>query len=237
MIQTRLSRNQEKKSKKQLIINLAGTIIILFLVVKFGIPLLVNFSLFLGGAKGGNVTTTNSTSPSFISAPVINPTFTATNSAAMTVSGVSVAKVTAQLYVNDALVDTMPTKDDGSFSFENVTLTPGNNDIKVKAKTGKTESAYSDPISVMYINKNPSLTVDSPSDGQSFSKDQNVATIKGKVDSDVKVTVNDFWAIVDANGNYSYDLHLQNGDNQIKVDAVDTAGNKTEKTLKVNYAQ
>jgi outer membrane lipopolysaccharide assembly protein LptE/RlpB len=49
--------------------------------------------------------------------------------------------------------------------------------------------------------------------------------------------VNGFWAVVDDNNNFSYTLPLQSGDNQIKIVAIDQAGNKAEKDLKVNFSQ
>jgi bacillopeptidase F len=85
------------------------------------------------------------------------------------------------------------------------------------------------------------LDVSSPSDGQGFNKNQvntgNTINVAGKTDQGVSVTVNGFWAVVDDNNNFSYTLPLQNGDNQIKIVAVDLAGNKTEKDLKVNFSQ
>ena len=49
--------------------------------------------------------------------------------------------------------------------------------------------------------------------------------------------MNEFWAIVDAGGNFSYTLPLQNGENTIKVVATDEAGNKTEYEVKVTYSE
>jgi bacillopeptidase F len=98
------------------------------------------------------------------------------------------------------------------------------------------ESEFSNVLTVAFKSAPPSLNLDSPSDGQSFSKDQNTATVKGVTDPDVKVTVNGFWAITDSQGNFSYDLPLQNGDNKITVIATDMAGNKNEKDIKVTYS-
>jgi len=61
--------------------------------------------------------------------------------------------------------------------------------------------------------------------------------VHGKTDPNVKVTINDFWAIVDDSGNYSYNLSLKSGDNPIKIVATDDAGNNTEKDLKISYSE
>ncbi len=236
-MQSRLSKTAEKKTKKQLYLSVAGIIIVIFLLIKFGIPALVNFSLFLSTLQGNQSNATPENNKQVIAPPVLTQEFTATNSASITVNGTALTKQTIQLYVNDDLVDTTTTKDDGTFSFKGVNLTQQQNTIKARVKIDKKLSDFSDPLLISYVQKAPSLTLDSPSDGQSFPHDQSSVTVKGKTDPDVRITINDFWAIVDSKGNYSYSLHLQNGDNQIHVVATDVAGNKTEKQIKVTYSQ
>lgn len=231
---SRISRKTEKRSKQIMIVSIVGILLVIIFMLKFGIPLLINFSLLLGG-KAAQAPSANN-SPTYIAAPILNPTFTATNSAQISVSGVASTNETVDLYVNDKKTDSKGSKSDGTFEFKNVTLTDGSNTIKVKAKSGKNTSDFSDGLSVSYKNSPVALSVDSPHDGDSFSKDQNSVIISGKTDPDARVTVNDFWAIVDDKGNYTYNLRLQNGDNQIKVIATDPAGNKTENDLKVNYS-
>jgi len=235
-MQTRLSRTAEKRTKKQLILSILGIILLLFLLFKFGIPLLTSFSLFLSGNKG---TTSQdiAKSQAVLTAPILNQTFSATNSASITVTGTAVAKEGIQLFVNDNLVDTTTTKDDGSFTFNSVNLTQQQNTIKVKAKLDNKVSDFSDAWNITYIQKAPNLTLDTPSDGQTFPHDQSRIPVKGKTDPDVKVTINDLWAIVDSSGIYSYTLSLQNGDNHIKIVATDAAGNTTTKELTVHYNQ
>ncbi len=236
-MQSRLSKAAERKTKKQLYLSLIGIVIVVFVLVKFGIPALVNFSLFLSNFHGQQSQSTTPATNQIIAQPILTQDFTATNSATITVNGTAAAQEKVQLYVNDDLVDTISTKDDGTFSFKNITLTQQQNTLKARAKKDDKVSEFSDSLIISYIQKAPSLSVDSPSDGQSFSHDQSTVVVKGKTDPDIKVTVNDFWAIVDNNGNYSYSLHLQNGDNQIHVVATDPAGNKTEKQITVKYSQ
>ncbi len=236
MANSRLSRREVRQSKKKLIYSLGGIIIVLFLLVKFGIPLLTQFSLLVAGRNQTNDGTQNTDKPRFIAPPVLNQPFTATNSAQIKVSGTAQNKQQVKLYVNDNVVDTQDVQSDGTFSFENVTLKNGDNTIQAKAKMNDKESDFSNTLTITFQNKAPSLDVSSPSDGQSFSKDPSLV-VKGKTDPDAKVTVNDFQAIVNDDGSFSYNMQLQNGDNQLKVIAMDAAGNKTEKDLKVTYTQ
>lgn len=233
---SRLALRTEKRTKKTIVLASLGIIIILVLLIKFGISLLVGFSVFIAGNKNQLSASINSSDSSFVAAPVLNPLPTATNSAKIVISGQAQADRKINLYVNNDLKDSAQTDKDGKFSFEE-TLSAGDNQIQAKAEKNDKSSDFSNGFTVSFKNSAPSLSIDSPSDGQSFSKDQNNVAVKGKTDFGVSVTVNGFWAIIDENNNFSYTLPLQNGDNQIKVIATDQAGNTTEKDLKVTYSQ
>ena len=204
--------------------------------MRFGTSLLVGFSVFLAGSKNQSSLNTNNSKTNFIAAPILNPLPSATNSAQIVISGKADKNTKIDLYVNDSQTDNTEADSNGNFFFtEN--LSAGDSQIKVKAEVNNKFSDFSNTYTVSFKNNAPLLSVDSPSDGQSFSKDQNSVNVTGKTDSNVSVTVNGFWAIINENNNYSYSLPLQNGDNQIKVIATDMAGNKTEKDLKVTYSQ
>lgn len=224
----------EQKTKKNLALSVLGIILIVLLVFKFGIPLLVNLSLFLSGSKNKEVATVQNNS-TFIAPPVLDSFPEATASANIEISGISSKKQTINLYINSNLVDSVKSGDDGKFLFKE-TITPGGNIIQAKAIINGKESDFSNTITTAFKSAPPSLSIISPSNDQSFSKDQNIANIKGTTDADVKVTVNGFWAITDDNGNFSYNLPLQNGENKIEITATDLAGNKTEKNIKVTYS-
>ncbi len=235
MGRSRLSRRMEQKTKKNLLLSVLGIILVILLIFKFGIPLLINLSLLLSGSKTNQEQSQNH-DPSFIAPPILDPFPEATSSANIIVSGIASKDETISLYINDSLIDSAKTKDNGTFSFKE-TITAGESTIKAKAIAGNKESEFSSALTTSFKSAPPSLKISSPSNGQSFSKDQNVTEVKGTTDSDVKVTVNGFWAISDDQGNFSYRLPLQNGENKIKIVAADTAGNKTEKEIKVNYSQ
>jgi bacillopeptidase F len=185
----------------------------------------------------GKDTQTSSEKPAYVAPPTLNDTFSATNSATVSLSGSSIKNAKITLFVNNAQVDTKQVNSNNTFSFDSVRLTHGDNSIKVQAEISGVKSDFSNAISISYLNKSPELSLDTPSDGTEFHKDQKSVDIKGKTDPGIKVTVNDFWAIVDTDGNYSYTLPLHDGDNDIKVIASDDAGNKTEKDIKVKYSQ
>ena len=62
-----------------MILSIIGIAIILFLLFRFGIDALVNFSVFISGSK--NQTTTQNNQINYVATPILNPLFQATNSA------------------------------------------------------------------------------------------------------------------------------------------------------------
>ncbi|HYM65385.1 MAG TPA: hypothetical protein VES68_02790 [Candidatus Sulfotelmatobacter sp.] len=235
MRRSRLNKNTEKKTKKTITLSVIGILIVLFILFRFGLEFLVNFSLFLSGSKN-QVSTNTSNNINFINPPILNNLPNATNSAEIIIAGKSDKNTNVLLYINSKNVDDILVNKDGLFVFRE-NLNPGDNQIKVRAQLSDKKSDYSDTLDILYKNSQPSLDVNSPSDGQTFKKDQNSANVSGKTDPGVSVTVNGFWAVIDDNNNFSYSLPLQNGDNEIKIVAVDQAGNKTEKDIRVNYSQ
>lgn len=237
MKRSRLAHRLEKQTRKTIFFSILGILIIFFIFIKFGIPLLVNFSLFISSSKNNQTNQEGKNTNTFVAPPVINFPFTATNSANISITGIGQPKQTINLYLNNNIIAKTAVLDDRTFTFSDIKLDKGENNFKAKSLIeNEKESEFSEIITIIYKDKKPNLTIDSLTDGQTFKKDDKTAEVKGKTDSGVKVTVNGFWAIVDENGNYFYKFPLQNGDNQIKIVASDEAGNTTEKELKVTYS-
>jgi len=174
MSRSHLKNHLQKQAFKNIAFALLGIIVLIFVLFQFGPQLLINFSLMVDKLKGDKEVSSSNQDLSFVSPPMLGTMPSATNSAIIIVSGYSLPKQTIKLYVNGDFVDKKETKEDKGFTFEEVELKSGDNDIKVKAVTeDNKESDYSSIIKIRYVNKLPSLDIDSPSDGQSFSKDQN----------------------------------------------------------------
>src|SRR5438552_1687718 len=115
-MRSRLSQNIEQKNRKRFYISLFGTIILLFLLLRYGIPLLINFTVFLGNIKTNSVSDKQNKNE-FVAAPSLDTTFSATNSATVNLTGTAGPKQKISLYVNDSVEDITDTKDDGMFVF------------------------------------------------------------------------------------------------------------------------
>jgi hypothetical protein len=237
MTVSRLREHQQKQAIRNIILISFGIIFFLFLVLNYGMQFLINFSVIIDKAKSSSEKLGANQDTTYIAPPVLDAMQSATNSAQVSVSGYSEAKQSINLYVNGKFIKKTNVKDDKTFLFKDVSLANGENYIKAKTITDvDKQSDYSNQIIVMYNNKAPSIDISFPSDGQTFSKEQNQININGTTDSGNKITVNDYRAIIDDQGKFSYLLKLQNGDNKIKIDAIDDAGNKTTKEIKVIYS-
>lgn len=232
---SRLSNYQEKKNKKTIIFSIIGILIVIIIMYKFGVEALINFSLFLSGGKDSQ-TTTNSKQIDYIVPPIINSLPSATNSATVIITGSAKKGQTIMLYVNRIKKATLTKIDKDGFEFTE-DLQKGDNLIQVKAKEENKESDFSNFYTVTFQNNPPKLDLSSPADGDSFHKEDKSVSVKGQTDAGATVTVNGFFAVIDESNNFSYTLPLHDGDNDIQIIAVDQAGNKTEKKIKVSYSQ
>ena len=231
---SRFNRHIEEQSKRNIIFAIFGVILVIGILIKFGVPILIDLSLFLSGTKKQDqVISQEQNQITYIAPPILNDTFSATNSAHISVSGNSTKKYTIKLYRNNELVSTQDSNTDGSFIFRNVSLQDGENTFKSQATDNVKISDFSNELTITFAKSGPKLTVDSPNSDMQ-TKD-NHFTISGSTDPSATVAVNDHQAILDSNGHFSYSMILQNGDNTIKVSATDEAGNHSDVTHKVTY--
>ena len=237
MRRSRLSKKSQKKSTQTLVLSVLGIAAILFLLFRYGIPLLSDASFLFGRVTSNpkNDQKQNNKQDNYVPSPELDPLPKATKEQNIIVTGTSMSVLKVSIYLNGSKDNETEVSGDGTFEFS-VELSEGDNIIKAKAFNDKGESEFSDSVTVTYKKSGPELSIDSPSDNADL-KVQNPIEVKGKSDPDVTVTVNDFQAVSGNDGSYSYFLTLKEGGNEIKVVATDLAGNKTEKTIRVNYSQ
>lgn len=230
MKRSRISSKFKRKSQKTLILSILGFVILLALIFKFGIPFIVTVgNLFEHTSKKTNL----ASQEKFISVPSLDELPNATSKQDLKISGTSSPETIVELFINGSKEGEVKPSEDGTFSF-NITLSDGDNIIKTRAKINESTSDFSDSQNVQYKNSPPNLSIDSPSDGSSVNSETII--VSGKTDEGVRVTVNDFWAVLNPDNTYSYTLKLNQGGNKILVVATDEAGNKSEKEINVTYS-
>lgn len=231
---TRRSRVQDKKTTRNAIYLVLGSIALFLFLIFFGLPFFARIAIFLSELKKSSqpVQQEDKVPPG---PPRINPLPSHTNTDTVTVSGAAEAGSTFKLYLNDEVVKESVIDDTSLYSFD-IELSRGKNTFQATAKdqTGN-ESEKSTPLVVIYSDEEPTLIISSPQDGETIEGQKSI-TVQGKTDSGNRVTINERVVIVDDEGNFSTKINLTDGENSLKFSVEDEAGNLLEKEIKVNYA-
>jgi len=224
-------RYKQAKNKNRSRFYILLSIVFVFVMFKWGVPLFVDF---VAGNGAVRVNTNKDIIPP--QPPVISALPEATNNNKVTVEGFTEKGAKIELLVND-LVDKISVADEtGAFVFEAV-LISGQNRIQLRAKDEAGNESMSEVALVVFDNKPIELTITSPKDGSEyFGKNNQVIDINGEVDKpNCQVIINNSFVQVDKNGVFVHRFMLAGGENEIKVVVSDKAGNTTEKTLKLIY--
>lgn len=231
---SRFKKHLQNQAYRNVLLSIFGIVLVIILLIIFGTNILVSFSLLVGKLSGTEESSVTTQSETYVAPPTLDPITTATSSAAIVVTGYGESKQRVDLYRNGKLINKATVKSDNTFRFTNVTLVEGENTLRARAvNENNQQSEYSNELKVSFINKPPDLTIDEPQEGQVFKKSGGAVKVSGKTTAGAKITVNDFRAIVDTEGNYSYLYTLKDGENELKVVATDNANNKTEKTVHI----
>lgn len=231
---TRLQRKREKESLNQAVKYLFLIFLTLFLIIKFGLPGLIRMAGFIGNIRSSSqpIEKQNAMPPQ---TPVLNPLPEATSSAEINIYGFGEAGTTAQLYVRGITISDSMINNEGEFEFLAVHLREGENEIFVKARDDQENISQESVSYIIKLDKSaPELTVESPKDGDEFFDNDSPITVSGSSEKEATIRVNNHM-VINNNGSFETKLELKDGDNQIDVEVVDKAGNKTLKTITVNY--
>lgn len=231
---SRLERKKEDEITKKTIFLGLLTIFLAVVVIVFGLPLLLKFSIFLGDAKSKKDKGTTEVVLAPLPPRLVVP-FEATNSSKMVITGYAEANVTVELMKNEVTLSKTQVSENGDFKFDGVDLDKGDNVFSAIAMTDKGGSSeQSKAVSVVYNDQPPSLIMTNPSE-VSLTVDSADFDIVGKSDKGVSVWVNNHMAMVDNEGKFKLKIQLSPGKNDIEVMVKDAAGNVTKKNISIKY--
>ncbi|MBN3544128.1 S8 family serine peptidase [Fictibacillus barbaricus] len=168
-----------------------------------------------------------------VKAPVItSPTNSSlfTNKKTITLKGMGSPKTKVRIDNKGKEKAIAPTKTDGSFTIP-VTLDQNENTLTATTITEGGPTKPSSPLKVILDQTKPTLTITSHKNG--YQTNEEAVTIKGKVSDKHlnKVSINGRTAFVSKDGMYSARVLLHEGANNIKVTAIDKAGNQQTKQI------
>ena len=231
---SRMQRVEDQKNTRQAILFVFLTLVVIVLIIVFGIPGLIKLAIFVGDIKSSKSMVDEQKGMVIVQSPRLNIPYTATTSGKIDIHGSTMSDAKVKLSVNGRPY-TVASNLEGVFVFKNVLLDEGSNKLFAVTVKNDQESNPSETHTVAFDNKAPELSIESPSEGQSFFDFQKDITVKGKTESGINVFVNERLAMVDPDGNFSHPFHLSEGDNRILVEAIDQAKNETMKEITVKY--
>lgn len=234
-MKSRLTRSVEIRTRKQITRTLVVIGVIFFILIIFGPSIIGELGNLMFSLKKEKVANSNY-SVNFLDAPTLDDIPQAVGTDMIDISGTtSVKDAKIELLVNDTSYKNIDIDDDGKFIKRGIKLKDGENMLKARVVKGDKQSDFSDEYVVRFTKDAPKLEITAPTDGATFKKADQQISIIGKTEPDNIVTVNSFRAIVNSGGEFSYYLKLNEGENEIKVEAENDAGKKTEKKIKVTY--
>lgn len=234
MSRSRIRKSFQKQTRKSLFLFLSGTILLVAILLFFGIPLLINFTVLLDDNSQSQ--TQNANQLAYVPSPSLHAAYDATNSASIDIEGTSDKTYTITVYNNDKEVGSKDVGNNGKFK-TTIKLAKGENNITAVATSpNNIKSDKSDPLPLLYLPDPPKLDLSYPSENQEFKGDQKFVEVTGSTSEGAKVTVNGFWAVMSGSGLFRYNHALKDGDNILSIVSTDQAGNSTEKTIIVKYS-
>lgn len=231
---SRLKRETgEEITKKTVLLGLL-TVVLFALIMIFGLPLLVRFSIMLGDIKKGRESeiTVKELPPS---APRLIVPFEATNSATLKINGIAESGSQIDLLKNEVLFETTEVDETGEFAFEDVSLDSGVNIFTALARReGGGTSEVSKVLEIVYDDEAPELVMINPSETE-LTVESDDFDVVGKSETGTSVFVNGRVAMVDDEGRFKLKIQLNAGKNDVEVVVRDLAGNETKKKIQITY--
>lgn len=230
---SRLVRKREARSLRRAVLFGFLTVLLALALVFLGIPALIRMAIFIGNLRSSSTPIeTKDVLPPV--PPRLKPLAEATNKAQINIEGFAEKGATIKLTLNGIANKETVAKTDGTFLVSNIKLSQGKNEIYAIATDQDGNTSQKSAILVIdYDNTPPELIVNEPADNSVFSSEEKTIEIKGETEEGVTITINDRFVILGAEGKFDFSFTLSDGENKIKIVAVDKAGNQTEEEITV----
>lgn len=232
---SRLTRTLERQSKKQLFIFIFASILIITVLGFFSTTIIDTIgNLMIADDSERDIANEHTVQP--VTPPHFDNLPQATDSDSLNITGnVSRENGTVEIFVNNRKASSQEVKSGTEFEFRGIKLNEGENTVKGRYILNDRASEFTKIYVIHYTKEPPKLDEVSPSDGEEFKRGDQEIEVKGKTEPNNTVTVNDFRAIVNTQGEFSYFFKLNEGSNTIRIKATSPTGKETVKELKVSY--
>ncbi|MFH1295478.1 MAG: hypothetical protein ABIH84_02780 [bacterium] len=230
-------QQQEAEVKKRLYRTLLATGVVLgviFIGLTFFAPVIGSFfGLIAKIGKPRNEADTLAPPP-----PYFYNTPQATNQSQISLKGFSEPGSKVLLYVNGPETGSTIADSTGAFSLGDVKLIEGKNTIFARAAdSDNNQSAKSQVLEIVYDTKKPKITVTEPKDKAIVRNLNQRVLVQGTLDEKCEVRINDRLAIIRPDNSFELLLGVAEGLVEIKVEATDEAGNKSDESFTITYVR
>lgn len=230
-------RKSERKSQNKLVLTVIVLAILFYASAFWLLPQFIGNLTFFNKPQDNSQAAQISENVT-LAPPVLNIPFESTNSAKITVEGYALPSSEVEIFLDDAIQDTTSTREDGTFKSAPIELNLGTNYIYGKTIGEKgVKSLSSKTLKIIFDNERPKLELTEPEDARTITGGDRKVKVSGRVDiaDQVTVTINNSRIIVNSESNFSQTVDLNDGENDIVIEAKDLAGNITRQTRKVIY--
>lgn len=230
-------RKLAKKSKRNFFITVFLIILVMYLGLLWGLPVLINgVTSVKNYVKPVKKTITESPKNSSLAPPVLNIPYEATNTAEINIRGYGTPNSKVAIYLEDDKKDTTEVSADGVFEVKNISLSFGTNNIYGSSvDENNLESLPSKTLKIIYDNETPKLNISEPEDDKKIQGGDKKIKISGNTEVGAHVYINESQAVVNSEGKFSEEFSLNDGDNNFNIKTIDEASNATEVSRKVTF--
>ena len=229
---SRLARRQGKKiirqSTRMIILAILGVILFIFVIM----PQVVQLFFRLFGTGDLSPLTSDTVPPQV---PVLSTLPEATKEATLEMAGYCEPDSQVVVVRNGDEVGKTKVKSDGQFSYT-LELMDGDNTIDVYGVDETGNQSNSRTVLIIRDTQTPSLSFEDLADGKQITLRENqTLQIRGETEPDSQLTLNDRSVYVSSDGTFSASYYLQEGNNTLRFVVTDKAGNRTERTVTINF--
>ena len=225
---------EEKRNKRKAFLFITLTFGALLAMFFYGLPAVVKFAAFLTEInQSSQPVEVNDTTPP--PPPRIESLPEATKDEKIEITGNTEAGSHVTLFLNEQQEEVLADAN-GKFSFR-FTLSKGKNYISAQTSDSSGNvSQKTEAQTVSFDNEPPILEITKPQDkAEFFGSKQRQLIIEGTTEDNLRIQVNQRQVVVEQDGSFAFVTTLSQGQNNFTVVAEDRAGNKTEKTITVNF--
>lgn len=233
---TRSARLTAKRSKQKFFITFLISGLLIYATIFWILPFFVGGVGLIKNITGQTTQKAEAVADNANAAPpVLNIPFEATNSSSIDIPGYATPGSKVKLFLDDEEKEIVEVSDEGNFTFKNISLNLGTNNIYAKTVDDKSkESLPSKTIRVIFDNEKPKLEISEPEDGKSIQGERKLK-VAGKTEPQAKIYLNNSQVIVDSEGKFTTTISLNDGENIVTIKSQDSASNSTELSRRVNF--